>query len=87
MINEAGFYYEKGWVATINGEDANHFRANYVLRAMRVPVGESIIEFSFKPKTYYNGEKISIASSLILILLALGIFAKEIRRYLKKEEK
>lgn len=78
-------YYPKGWIAEINGKEVSHFRANYVLRAMRLPAGKNIIEFSFKPNVYYFGEKISIASSLILILLALGVFIKEIKSSFKKE--
>jgi hypothetical protein len=65
-------YYDKGWNAYIDGKLSPHFRANYVLRAMIVPGGNHTIEFKFEPKVYAIGEKISYASSILLILMALG---------------
>lgn len=59
-------YYDKGWNAFIDGQPVPHFRANFVLRAMKVPAGEHQIEFKFKPKAYYVGERISLISSLLL---------------------
>ncbi len=65
-------YYDKGWNAYIDGKSAPYFRANYVLRAMIVPAGNHTIEFKFEPKVYATGEKIAYASSILLVLLALG---------------
>ena len=64
-------YYEKGWNAYINGVKSDHFRTNYVLRGMSVPKGKSIIEYKFEPLLYGVGEKVSLASSLILFLLLI----------------
>jgi len=68
-------YYAKGWNASIDGKAVPHFRVNYVLRAMRVPAGEHTVEFRFEPKAYFTGEKISLASSALLILLFAGVIA------------
>ncbi len=76
-------YYDKGWKAFIDGKPADHFRANYVLRAMRIPAGKHEIEFRFEPKVYFIGEKISFASSLLLILLLLGFAGNELRKMKK----
>ena len=76
-------YYEKGWNAYIDGELVPHFRADYVLRAMIVPAGNHTIEFRFEPKTYYLGNKISLASSLILSLFAIGVLIRELMLALK----
>jgi hypothetical protein len=65
-------YYDKGWQAYLDGKPVSHFRANYLLRAMRVPEGKHIIEFKFHPNSYFMGEKVSMASSLLLLLLAAG---------------
>jgi hypothetical protein len=65
-------YYDKGWNAYVDGKSAPYFRANYVLRAMIVPAGNHTIEFKFEPKVYITGEKIAYASSILLVLLALG---------------
>ena len=68
-------YYSDGWNAYIDGEKSEHFRANYVLRAMKIPAGNHIIEFKFEPSSYLNGEKISLASSIsLLLLLFLALF-------------
>ncbi len=65
-------YYDKGWQATIDGNPVPHFRVNYILRALQIPAGEHTIIFKFHPKSYFMGEKVAFASSLILILLAIG---------------
>jgi hypothetical protein len=73
-------YYDKGWNAYIDGKKTPHFRANYVLRAMVVPAGNHEIEFKFEPKSYYVGNKISLASSILLILAVLGYGFYEFRK-------
>jgi len=65
-------YYSKGWDAFIDGNKAPYFRANYVLRAMVIPAGDHKIEFKFEPRSYFVGEKISLAGSVLLVLF-LGI--------------
>ena len=65
-------YYEKGWKATLDGKPIDIFRADYILRALRLPAGEHQVVFEFRPAAYYTGEKISFASSLTLILMAVG---------------
>ncbi len=73
-------YYPDGWQVTINGEETDHFRANYILRAMVLPPGEYTIEFSFKPRSYYTGQYIALAFSMIL---AAGIIAYAIIQWRK----
>lgn len=65
-------YYADGWNAYLDGQLAPHFRANYVLRAMVLPAGEHKVEFRFEPKVYFTGEKISMVSSVILLLLIVA---------------
>jgi uncharacterized membrane protein YfhO len=38
---------------------------------MKIPAGKHAIEFRFEPEKYYLGEKVSLASSVILVLLVL----------------
>jgi hypothetical protein len=64
-------YYPKGWESFIDGKKVDHISADYVLRAMVIPAGKHQIEFKFEPKSYFIGNKISMASS-ILLLLAIG---------------
>jgi uncharacterized membrane protein YfhO len=73
-------YYDKGWNAYINGEKSPHFRVNYILRAMVIPAGKHTVEFRFEPKSYRVGNKISLASSLLLILAVAGYAFSEFRK-------
>lgn len=65
-------YYPKGWNAYINGEAASYFRANYAFRAMAIPAGNNKIEFKFEPKVIKTGTAITLASSVVFLLLLLG---------------
>jgi len=65
-------YYPKGWNAYINGNPAEYFRADYLLRAMVIPAGNNKVEFEFEPKVIQTGSTISLVSSLIFVLLAGG---------------
>lgn len=65
-------YYENGWQAYLNGRPVEHFRVNYVLRALQIPAGEHQIEFIFEPAVIETGSRISLASSLALLLIIIG---------------
>jgi hypothetical protein len=62
-------YYPAGWISYLDGKECKYFRADYVLRGMVVPPGDHEIKFLFRPASYIAGNKISLASSLILFLL------------------
>ncbi|MFT5513156.1 MAG: hypothetical protein ACI8SE_001557 [Bacteroidia bacterium] len=82
VFSEIWYGPEKGWTAYIDGEKVdqggfNHIRANYLLRGMKVPAGEHEVVFEFKPQTFELGEKISFASSSLILLLIFGwLFAE-----------
>jgi len=78
-------YYEKGWNAYIDGEKAPHFRVDYILRGLVLPAGEHTVEFKFHPKSFYMGNQVSLASSLLLILAIAGYALSEFRKKSKKE--
>ncbi len=77
-------WYPEGWNAYVDGKLTPHFRANYVLRAMVLPAGNHKLEFRFEPKVYAIGEKVSLVSSLVLLILLLGMGANEVRKMIKK---
>jgi len=84
MVIFSEIYYDKGWNAYIDGEQKPYFRANYILRAMTIPAGQHQIVFKFEPKVWVIGERVSLASSLLLLfLLAAGAFVEVKKRYLK----
>jgi hypothetical protein len=65
-------YYSAGWNVYVDGTKSDYFRTNYVLRGMVVPAGNHKIEFKFEPTSYFLGKKISIISSIILLLGVVG---------------
>lgn len=78
-------YYAEGWKAKIDGNEAPILRANYVLRALEVPQGKHEIVFEFKPDSYFVGNKISLAGS-VLVLLLIGFTAfKELKSSTKEK--
>ncbi len=58
--------YYKDWNAYVDGKLTPYISCDWVLRAMRVPAGKHMIEFKFEPTKYYTGEKISLASCILL---------------------
>ncbi len=72
-------YYPEGWIATIDGEEATILRANYVLRALEIPAGDHVIEFRFMPRAYTVGNKVSSASSWLVLIVLLGTLGWSVR--------
>ena len=64
-------FYDKGWVATIDGKETPIVKTNYVLRGLSVPAGNHKIVFEFKPASYYNSQKFAIIASGIIWLLLI----------------
>lgn len=62
-------YYSKGWTAYVDGKETPIAKANYVLRAIRVPAGDHTIEFHFRPASFYNGRKVALAGSILILVL------------------
>lgn len=79
-------YYDKGWAAFIDGEEASHLRVNYLLRGMAIPAGEHEIVFKFRPASYFTGTTVSLISSILLVLALFGAIYLEYRRREKGEE-
>ncbi|AMR30553.1 hypothetical protein A0256_03500 [Mucilaginibacter sp. PAMC 26640] len=73
-------YYNKGWKMSIDGVEQPYYRADYLLRAATIPVGNHTIQFDFHPASYYTGEGISMAGSVLLVLALGGALFVEFKK-------
>ena len=64
-------YYPEGWHAEVDGQPVGLFRADWILRGAFIPAGEHELVMRFDPPSYKNGERLSRASSISLIVLLL----------------
>lgn len=78
-------WYGPDWHATIDGQPVEHARADYVLRALRVPAGDHKVEFHIRSKPFHTSGPYMTAASALVLLLALGALWREARAALRKE--
>ncbi|MBR1991934.1 MAG: YfhO family protein [Bacteroidales bacterium] len=86
MVVFSEVYYPYGWKAYIDGKPADHFRANYTLRAMNVPAGKHHIRFEFRPDTIEKWGKVTIACAYIMGLTVLGFAGFGIYRMVRRRK-
>jgi len=80
VFSEIYYNVRDEWKVTIDGKPADMLRADYVLRALRVPAGKHTIKFHFEPVSIAVGSKIDLVSSLLLIALIVGAVVVEVKR-------
>ena len=76
--------YYPGWTSKIDGRNVEHGRADYILRAMRVPAGKHQIEFLFKPHSIQVTESIAYGAIFLLLIGAVLYFIVVGRKSCKK---
>lgn len=68
-------WYPPGWTATLNGEEIDIIRTNYVLRGFEIPAGEHTLEMTLEPVWYTTGTWIARFGNFLLFGAgALGLF-------------
>ena len=72
--------YYPGWTCTIDGQDAQIARADYVLRAIRIPAGKHTVVMTFDPQTVHLTEAIAYGALAILALLLIVFIALTIKK-------
>lgn len=78
--------YYPGWRATVSGNEVPVARANYILRAIRVPAGTHRVVLSFDPATLHVTETIAYSALALLGLLFIGQIITLIYRKKKCEK-
>jgi hypothetical protein len=68
LVTSDAFY--PGWRASVDGQEAPLYRADYAIRGVILPPGEHTVTFDYNPRRFYLGVGISVLS-----LLALGALA------------
>lgn len=73
-------YYPAGWKASVNGQETDILRVNYLLRGLVVPDGKSEVEFRFEPATYYNSSMLMVATQYVILLLLIASLVATYKR-------
>ena len=58
-----------GWEATLDGRPVPVLRANYLMRAVRVPAGPHVVEFRYAPASFRIGLLLSCAGLILVAAL------------------
>ena len=64
--------YYPDWSVTIDGQPATLGRANYVLRALKVPAGKHQVTMEFRPASIDHTNRIAYAAQALMMLLFVG---------------
>jgi len=65
-------YYPAGWKASVDGAETEIYKTNHILRAIVVPGGSHVVEFTFNPLKYDLGYAITETSWGVTVLLVLA---------------
>lgn len=79
----ADIYYPYGWKAYIDGKEAPIVKTDYVLRGLNIPAGKHKIKFEFRPQTYLKWGKVSLVSSILILLVLIGGIGLNIKNEMK----
>ncbi len=63
--------YYPGWQAFIDGQNAPLLRANYILRAVPIPVGQHTVKLIFQPLSFTIGAIISAVTLLFITIMVV----------------
>jgi len=64
-----------GWYATVDGKDTPILLADYSFRAVQIPSGKHVVQFSYRPMSFYFGAFVSLITLIVFGILARKKFA------------
>ena len=67
-------YFPEGWSVTVDGEPAEYFAADYILRGMVLPEGEHTVAFRYENKAFSLGWKVSLVCAAVLAALYVYMY-------------
>jgi hypothetical protein len=71
VFSEMYYPPSKGWELYLDGQKTTDFtKADFTLRAAKLPAGQHELKMVFAPTSYKTGERISLVVSLLVVLLA-----------------
>ena len=68
--------YYPGWRARLDGQEETVYRADYLFRAVLIPSGQHVVEFSFDPIAFRIGLAVTLTTVAALVAVAI-VFAKK----------
>jgi len=70
VFSEIYYPESKGWKIYLDGQAMNGalLRADYLLRAAKLPAGKHTVEMRFEPRAWYIGGTIALVTSILLIV-------------------
>lgn len=80
-------YYPYGWKATIDEKPTEHYRVDYMLRALNVPAGNHNIRFVFDPDSVRKGDTISIVCVCLMYAILFALAATGIYQLFRRKKK
>jgi hypothetical protein len=69
-----------GWTATVDGHQTPVLRADYLVRAVRLPPGRHLVRLVYAPLTFLLGATITLATALALLVFAIAARIWRLRR-------
>ena len=75
-------YYPDGWSVYVDGEPADYFSVDYILRGMVLPEGNHIVEWKFRAPGWGMATAITGIASWLIFIALIGVAVAPIaRRY------
>ena len=78
--------YYPSWTCTVDGTATPVGRADYVLRAIRVPAGRHTVTMTFRPQSIRATETVAYTALALLGLLLLSLVGLEVKKHTRKEQ-